>query len=179
MARDYTPTPTYEVDTPLGRMRLVPRGPSGPDHSDEDGPRHLRGLSAMTLGAEAGNPATDATINGVGYSLRVELADYGDGLELRREGRNGAVWHAIDGTRADWWQRRGGYYASRLTDAARHRVIADLVPWLIEWAESHPEAMAEATRVERSEQARRIEEAIEKHERELAELREKLAAVLA
>lgn len=177
MARFYTPSPAWDCDTPLGRMRLIPRGASGPDHDEtEYGPHTLRGLSAMTLGAEGGNPATEATINGVGYSLRVELADYGDGMELHRY-RGGSTWYAIDGMRADWIGR--GYDASKLTPSARRKVEAVLVPWLIAWADAHPGAMAEGAQAERSEQARRIEEEIEKRERELTTLREKLATVTA
>lgn len=181
--RAFVPLPSTVEDTPLGRLRIITRGGASAYASEIPEPRPIRTLGAMTLGAErdeTGQPIgpTDATINGARYSLRVELADYGDGWQLARD-EHGRTWHAIDGTRADWIERGLSYDRSKLTEAARRKVADVLVPWLIEWAAAHPDALAAGVRASREQAARSLEEKIESAERDIASLREQLAAVLA
>ena len=178
--REYVPLPRYDEDTPVGRMSIITRGGASEYVHDEreHGPRPLRTVGAMTLGAEHGRPASVATINGVDYSLRVELADYGDGWTLARE-RGGSDYHAISGMRADWGSGGRSYNDAHLSPAAWRKVRDVLVPWLVDWIESHPDAMAAGVHASREQAARGLERAIEQKEQELADLRARLADVLA
>lgn len=170
--RDYIPLPTFDVDTPLGPLYIVTRGGVSGYKRDAGEPEPIRTAGAMTYGARHDAPASHVTINGVDYSLRVELADYGDGWELAKE-RNGSTYHAVDGMRASWTN----YNDAHLSLAARRKVTTVLVPWLIEWLGANPDAIADGEHASRNDAARIIEGEIAKKRDELAELEARLAAI--
>lgn len=172
MTREYVPLPTFDVETPFGAAYIVTRGGhSAYEWEDRDGPRPMRTASLMTHGASHDHAASSLTINSVPYSVRIELADYGDGWALVRDKSATPTWHAISGMRADT------FGLDYLSAAARRKVESALVPWVIEWLTAHPEAVTQGEHASREQALRGLEEKIERAEGELAELRFRHAAI--
>lgn len=164
--RPFVPLPTFDAESPFGPVYIVTRGGDSAYEREPGEPRPTRTAAAMTHGSGPDRPhAGSVTINGVDYSLRVEVADYGDGWTLAKD-RSGHDWHAISGTRDQWTN----YNDSHLSAAAQRKVREVLLPWLVGWLSANPEAVAEGERASR-------EQALGSLERKIAEKRDELAGL--
>ena len=125
-------------------------------------------LDATHIRADAVDPGpydTDSdheplTIHGVTYRLRVYLRRTAEGWVLdTTDGLPG-----LDGRRVDW----ANYNRIFLSDAAYAKVRDEIVPLLITWAETNPDALRDA-------ELAMLRDRVADHDREIAKLTAEIA----
>ncbi len=113
----------YAVKTPFGKAWVL---------CQSDG--HIRLTSSGPTGADS----NFLKINNVEYTVHVDLFDYGNGFELKRQDANKShtTWYAV------YSSRKGSCGSDKLTDSARNKVVEWVVPFMREWQAEHPYEIA-------------------------------------
>jgi len=109
-------------------------------------------------------------VRGKQISGSLHVNDYGNGFEPSKDS-SGMTWNSL-------YINKEGSFGNSATDAQRKAVLAAWVPAVNKFMSEHPELREAGKTADRNNKAQRIEEDIEKLEKQLAAKRAELKVVL-